>query len=163
MDTKTLLDNYIKKRTTVLGSFPDIIQKGIDTISGDVPYKLKLAITLAELITFSSHLRKSIRLYDGTLVPTNAIVFALSASGTSKDKSLNTLRKSLDTGYTQLETYRKEFAREKAVNIARLEGDGPEDWQRFYVAPKPLQAGLGTVEGLMHHFADIASNPLGGG
>jgi len=163
MKTYELLDSYIKERTSKINSFPDIVQKGIDTISGDIPYKLKLAITLAELITFSSHLRKPIILYDGTLVPTNAIVFALSASGTSKDKSLNTLRKSLDIGYTEIESGRKNFARSKAEERARLEGEGVHEWQKYYQEPKPLQAGLGTVEGLMHHFADIAENPMGAG
>ena len=163
MQTKTLLHDYINKRISILGPYPDIIENGINTISGEVPFKLKLAITLAELITFSSHLRKPIELYDGTLVPTNAIVFALSASGTSKDKSLNTLRKSLSTAYDQLEDHRKEYAREKAVKVAILEGATEHDWQKYYVAPKPLQAGLGTVEGLMHHFADICQNPMGAG
>ena len=158
-----MLDQYVKSRTTKLNPFPDIVQKGINTISGDVPYKLKLAITLSELITFSSHLRKPIELYDGTLVPTNAIVFALSASGTSKDKSLNTIRKSLSTGYEQLEEYRKEYARDKAEKMAILDGADREEWQKYYQAPKPLQAGLGTVEGLMHHFADIGENPMGAG
>lgn len=163
MSTLQLLDSYVKSRTGKLGPFPDIVQKGINTISGEVPYKLKLAITLSELITFSSHLRKPIKLYDGTLVPTNAIVFALSPSGTSKDKSLNTMRKSLSIGYEQLEEERKEFAREKAVKMAILDGSGGEDWQKYYHEPKPLQAGLGTVEGLMHHFAEIAENPMGAG
>jgi hypothetical protein len=163
MSTLQLLDSYVKDRTSKLNPFPDIVQKGINTISGDVPYKLKLAITLSELITFSSHLRKPIKLYDGTLVPTNAIVFALSASGTSKDKSLNTIRKSLSTAYEQLEEYRKEYAKDKAERMALLDGAKREDWAKYYHAPKPLQAGLGTVEGLMHHFADIAENPLGAG
>ena len=162
MSTFDLLDSYIKKHTSQLGPFPDIVQKGINTIAGEIPFKLKLVVTLSELITFSSHLRKPIQLYDGTLVPTNAIVFALSASGTSKDKSLNTIRKSLSTGYNQIEDSRKEFARERAENIARLEGEVTE-WQKYYIAPKSLQSGLGTVEGLIHHFADIASNPIGAG
>jgi hypothetical protein len=163
METKQLLEEYVNVRRNAVGAYPDIIKRGLDTISGDQPFKLKLAIALSELITFASHLRKPIELYDGTLVPANAIVFALSASGTSKDKSLNAIRKSLKDGYEQIEDYRKEFAREKAENMARLEGEGVENWQKFYVAPKPLQSGLGTVEGLMHHFADIASNPIGAG
>ena len=85
MDTKKLLNDYVTARTNQVGKFPDIIQKGMDTISGDIPFKLKLAITLSEMITFSSHIRKPIQLHDGTIVPTNAITFALSASGTSKD------------------------------------------------------------------------------
>jgi len=161
--TKELLDNYIKDRTAHLGPYPKIVERGINTIAGEVPFKLKLAITLSELITFSSHLRKPIELFDGTLVPTNAIVFALSASGTSKDKSLNAVRKSLSTGYEELSEYRKEYARDKAEKIAILEGDGAENWQKHYQQPKPLQTGLGTVEGLMHHFADIAENPIGAG
>ena len=163
MSTKQLLDTYVRDRTSKLGPFPEIVQKGINTISGEVPYKLKLAITLSELITFSSHLRKPIKLYDGTLVPTNGIVFALSGSGTSKDKSLNTIRKSLSQGYEQLEEYRKEYARKRAEKMALLDGANAEDWQKYYEQPKPLQAGLGTVEGLMHHFAEIGENPMGAG
>ena len=163
MDTFKLLDNYIKDRTGNIGPFPDIVQKGINTIAGEIPFKLKLAITLAELITFSSHLRKPIKLYDGTLVPTNAIVFALAGSGMSKDKSLNTIRKSLDMGYMQIKDERREYAKVKAENKAKLEGKGKHEWKMFYVEPKPLQAGLGTVEGLLHHFADIGQNPLGSG
>lgn len=163
METKKLLETYIEHRTKGVDSYPAIVRSGINTISGEIPFKLKLVITLSELITFSSHLRKPIRLHDGTLVPTNAIVFALSASGTSKDKSLNAIRKSLAVGYEKMENERKEFAREKAEKRALLEGATKADWQRFYTAPKPLQAGLGTVEGLMHHFADIAQNSIGAG
>ena len=163
METKALLEQYVSDRTSSVDVIPFIVKKGIDTISGDIPFKLKLAITLSELITFSSHLRKPIQLYDGTLVPTNAIVFALSASGTSKDKSLNTIRKSMSDAYEQLEDVRKEYARTKAENMAILEGGKKEEWQKYYHPPKPLQTGLGTVEGLIHHFADIASNPLGAG
>lgn len=162
-ETYKLLETYVQDRTKNLGAFPDIVDKGISTIAGEVPYKLKLSITLAELITFACHLRKPIELYDGTLVPTNAIVFALSASGTSKDKSVNTIRKSLEIGYNSIEEYRNEFARDRAEKAALLEGDKATDWQKYYVAPKPLQSGLGTVEGLMHHFADIAANPIGAG
>lgn len=163
MDTKTLLEEYLGNHTSKVGGFPQVVKAGIDTIAGEIPFKLKLAITLSELITFSSHLRKPIRLHDGTLVPTNAIVFALSASGTSKDKSLNAIRKSLSGAYDDIEAQRKEFARTKAEQRAILEGQDKKEWQKYYVAPKPLQAGLGTVEGLMHHFADISNNPIGAG
>ena len=158
-----MLGDYIKARTEKLDAYPSIVRKGMDTIQGSIPFKLKLAITLSELITFSSHLRKPIQLHDGTIVPTNAIVFALAGSGVSKDKSLNAVRKSLSFGYSQIEDQRKEFAREKAESTARLEGDEVSNWPKYYKAPKPLQTGLGTVEGLIHHFADIAENPTGAG
>lgn len=162
-DTKKMLGNYIESKTSKLDAYPDMVRKGMDTISGSIPFKLKLAITLSELISFSSHLRKPIKLHDGTIVPTNAIVFALAGSGLSKDKSLNAVRKSLSFGYSQIEDQRKEYARTKAESLARLEGDEAANWARYYKAPKPLQTGLGTVEGLMHHFAEIAENPTGAG
>jgi hypothetical protein len=163
MSTKQLLEEYVKERTKNLDAFPTIVQRGINTIAGEIPFKLKLAITLSELITFSSHLRKPIVLFDGTRVPTNAIVFALSGSGDGKDKAVNALRKSLAIGYDQMEEQRREFARERAEKAALLNGEDATHWQKYYQAPKPLQAGLGTVEGLMHHFADIGSNPIGAG
>ncbi|WAK44670.1 DNA primase [Alteromonas phage vB_AmeP_PT11-V19] len=163
METKKLLGDFVKARTEKVDSYPEIVRMGMDTIQGDIPFKLKLAITLSELITFSSHLRKPIKLHDGTIVPTNAIVFALSASGTSKDKSLNAVRKSLTYAYTHIEDERKEHAKNKAISLARLEGDDESNWPRYYKEPKPLQSGLGTVEGLMHHFAEIAENQTGAG
>lgn len=163
MNTRELLKNYIFERTSKQSKFPEIIKRGMDTVSGEVPFKLKLAITVSELVTFVSHTRKPIKLYDDTLVPINAIVFALSASGTSKDKSLNAIRKALQRGYNTLEKERKTAAEDKAKSRSVDETGDSEGWQQHYSHPKPLQAGLGTVEGLMHHFADISTNPLGAG
>lgn len=163
MNTGKLLKDYVSSKCNVLGTFPSIIKKGISTIAGGIPYKLKVTITLSELITFSSHLRKSIILYDGTLVPTNAIVFALSGSGEGKDKAVNAIRKSLTTSYDKIEGTRKDFARKKAEKLAKINGDPETSWKKYYEEPKPLQAGLGTVEGLMHHFSDVSQSALGAG
>jgi len=163
MSTKDILEQYIKERTKNVDNYPEIVGKAMNTIQGDIPFKLKLAITLSELITFTSHLRKNIKLYDGTEVPANAIVFALSASGTSKDKCLNAVRKSLKKGYDKIEIQRKEFAQFKAEQAAMADGSKKEDWGKYYKAPKPLQSGLGTVEGLMSHFYDISENSRGAG
>jgi len=163
MSNKQLLQSYVEERTARTPRYPKIVGLSMDTIAGEVPFKLKLAITLSELITFVSHLRKSIKLYDGTLVPVNAIVFALSASGTSKDKSLNAIRKSLQGGYDTIEAERKSLAREAAKREADAVTGSSENWQQFYKKPKPLQAGLGTVEGLIHHFSEIATYAVGAG
>ncbi len=163
MDTKKLLKDYIDSKTSKQRPYPDIVGKAMDTIQGDIPFKLKLAIVLSELITFSSHLRKPIMLHDGTIVPTNAIVFALSASGTSKDKALNAVRKALTGAYEYIEEGRNAFAKDKAISAAKLDGGDGTNWYDYYKQPKPLQGGLGTVEGLVSHFADIAENPLGAG
>lgn len=161
--TKKLLGDYIDKCTGKVDSYPAVVVKAMDCISGQMPFKMKLAITLSELMSFTSHLRKPIELHDNTIVPVNSIFFILAGSGASKDKALNAVRKSLSIGYGQLEDRRKSYAKEKAESVARLEGDQAENWANYYKAPKPLQAGLGTPEGLSHHFAEIDENPIGAG
>lgn len=163
-DSFKLLKDYVESLTKDCSTYPEVVEKAINTIVGDeIPKKLKIAIALSELITFSSHLRKPIVLFDGTIVPTNAIVFTLSGSGQSKDKCLNAVRKSLSIAYSDLESQRKGFAEEKAKNMAIASGENRNDWKKFYREPKPLQSGLGTVEGLIDHFRDISENPLGAG
>lgn len=163
MSNKKMLLEYINSKTNDVDNLPGIVYKAVDTIGGEIPFNLKLAITLSELITFVSHLRVPIKLYDGTLVPVNAIVFALSASGTSKDKSLNAVRKALQEAYDLLEEERVTLAQEAAVRKAQATTGTSDDWQQYYNKPKPLQAGLGTAEGLVQHFSDIATNPIGAG
>ncbi len=161
--TKKLLADYVDKCCNKVDTYPSVVVKAMDCISGQMPFKMKLAITLSELMTFTSHLRKPIELHDNTIVPVNSIFFVLAGSGASKDKALNAIRKSLSIGYDQIESRRKGYAKEKAENTARLEGDQAENWANYYKAPKPLQAGLGTPEGLSHHFAEIDENPIGAG
>lgn len=163
MNTFKLLEDYVQLRTGDCPQFPLIVEQGMNTVSGEVPYKLKLAIVVSELITFVSHIRKPIKLYDGTLVPVNMITFALSASGTSKDKTLNAVRKALQGGYDTLEEVRKEAAESRAKDAAIATTGSADSWRQYYDEPKPLQAGLGTAEGLIHHFSEIASSGVGAG
>jgi hypothetical protein len=163
VNTFKLLEDYVQLRTGDCPQFPLIVEQGMNTVSGEVPYKLKLAIVVSELITFVSHIRKPIKLYDGTLVPVNMITFALSASGTSKDKTLNAVRKALQGGYNTLEEVRKEAAESRAKDAAIATTGSVNSWRQYYDEPKPLQAGLGTAEGLIHHFSEIASSGVGAG
>lgn len=157
MDTKNLLESYIKEKTKKYNDLPEVITKGMEIITGQVPEKLKLAVVLSELITFCSHLRKSAELGDGTKVPSNAFVFALSASGTAKDRSVNACRAALSSAYEHLETMRIQHAEE----VARIKD--PIDWKEHYKKPCELHTGLGTVEGLVRHFKEISRGLLGAG
>lgn len=162
-DTRKFLADYVREATKNCPPIPEFVRLGMNTIAGEVPYNLKLAITLSETATFATHLRKNILLYDGTVVPCNAIVFAMSGSGTSKDKSLSAVRKCLAVGYDSITDARKEEAQTKAERRAVLEGKTKADWGEYYQPPKPLIAGLGTVEGLSSHFANLAEGTYGGG
>lgn len=163
MSTKEMLKSHLEKK----GAFKDTtnvnVTRALQTISGEVPYRLKLSIALSELITFTSQLRKHIILHDGTLVPCNAIVFALSGSGTAKDSSMNMVRKALKPGYEILEEIRKEEAKSKAEKMALLDGKPKGAWLDYYEKPKDLQAGLGSVEGITKHFHALESGSVGAG
>ena len=163
MTTLNMLESHLKTNGAFTNEVHPLVNTAISTISGEVPYKLKLSIALSELITLTSHMRKPIELHDGTLVPCNAITFALARSGVAKDSSMNMVRKSLKPGYQIIDVYRKDLAKHKAEQMAILDGKRSEDWLSYYEKPRELQAGLGTVEGLIHHFSDLEQGEVGAG
>ena len=81
MSTLELTENYLKEKGAFQSELPEIVNIALQILNSDSPYKLKLSIVLSELITLTAHLRKSIRMYDGTLVPVNAFIMGLFGSG----------------------------------------------------------------------------------
>jgi len=159
-----VLRSYIDSKCKYLANYPEVVSRAVETIVGQgVSPKLKLGVALSELITLASHLRKPIKLFDGTLVPVNAISVILSPSGSSKDKSMNTVRKALSGSYSKLEDKRKEYAVAKAMELAVANGESSSDYEKYYEKPIPLQAGLGTPEGITNHIAELSFKPLGAG
>lgn len=73
------------------------------------------------------------------------------------------VRTALSSGYLQLDQYRKDFARHKAEQQAVLDGKPKDEWLSYYERPRDLQAGLGTVEGIIQHFADLEQGEVGAG
>ncbi len=163
MSTKNMLETYLKSKGAFTDKINPLVNRTLNCIQGEVPYRLKLAIALSELITFTSHLRKNIVLFDGTLVPCNGITFALSASGTAKDSSMQQVRKALKPGYAIINQIRVDEARSKAEKHALLDGKQKEEWLSYYEKPKDLQSGLGSPEGVVKHFHDLESGTLGAG
>ena len=163
MSTKNMLLDYLKSKGAFTKQIHPVVTGALKCISGEVPERLKLSVSLSELITFTSHLRKNIVLHDGTLVPCNAVTFALSGSGTAKDSSMNMVRRALKPGYDIIDQVRKDEARAKAEKMAMLDGKQKEEWLAYYEKPKDLQAGLGTVEGLLKHFHELETGSLGAG
>ena len=159
--TKEMLKDHLIAKGAFSDNIHELVTKTTNCIDGEVPERLKLIISLSEIITLTSHLRKPIQLHDGTIVPCNAISFALASSGVSKDSSMNKVRKALSPSYDLIDTYRKDLAKHNAERAAILAGKPKEDWPSFYTKPRDLQAGLGTVEGLVGHFSDLAQGDIG--
>ena len=163
MNTHQMLYDHLKDEGAFTTEMHPTVLSAMDCISVEAPYKMKMAIALTELIAFTSHLRKPIRLMNGTEVPVNCISFILAKSGVSKDSSMNMVRDGLTKAYTLIDEVRKDDAIERARRKAVIEGKKEEMWQQFYVAPRELLAGLATQEGLMAHFASLESGKHGGG
>ena len=163
MSTRQVLEDILIEGGAFTEEIHPLVHKIVDIIPGNIPYHLRLAIALNELVVLISHLRKNIKLFNGTLVPMNMITFALAKSGLSKDASMQTVRRAFREAYDMIEEYRKDLAKERAENAAILEGKKKEEWLKYYKKPKPLQAGLGTVEGLVQHFADLEKGEIGAG
>lgn len=161
MSTLKIAESYLRDRGAFQEQIHPVVEETIKLIRTDIPEHLRLSITLSELITLTSHLRKNIELYDGTIVPCNAISIALAASGVSKDSSMNKVRKALQPAYEVLNHKRKELARKEAEQKAIENGESPEEWLNYYESPPALQIGLGTVEGMVKHFSMLESTPLG--
>ena len=161
MNTLEITKNYLTQRGAFTPTIHEVVSITSQTIGGDIPDHLKLSITLSELITLTSHLRKNIKLFDGTIVPCNAITIALAASGVSKDSSMNRVRKAMQPAYELITTKRKQLARQAAEQAALDNGESSEEWLNYYESPPALQVGLGTPEGMIKHFSMLEESPLG--
>jgi len=161
MSTLDITKNYLTVRGAFTPTIHEVVNITSQTIGGDIPDHLKLSITLSELITLTSHLRKNIKLYDGTVVPCNAITISLAASGVSKDSSMNKVRRAMHPAYELIATRRKELSRKAAEQAALDDGQSSEEWLNYYESPPALQVGLGTPEGMVKHFSMLEESPLG--
>ena len=140
-----------------------IVQKATEVVYSGIPYKLKVAMAISEVITFTSHLRKNIELFDGTIVPCNSIAFLLAKSGASKDSSVSAIRKAFKPAYNLIEQKRKDKAKGIAEKHALLDGKQKEEWLNYYEAPKDLFPALATPEGLVLHLHNLEVSGIGAG
>lgn len=150
------------------GELPSVIRKIVDSINApQIPYRFKLTVAVSEAILFTSHLRRPIQHWNGSLIPINAISFVISGSGSGKDSSVSAARKCFSDGYKLLDTKRKDIATQKAIRAAMTAGkDTPEEWntyKEFYVAPNPLFVAPSTSEGFIQHLNDLDAAGIGAG
>jgi len=160
-DTLTITKEYLIKRNAFTKKFHPLLSATMDLLATDIPNHLRLSISLSELITLTSQFRKHVKLHDGTLVPCNAISLGLYGSGISKDSSLSKVKKAFNPAYEVLDRKRKEYARKNAETEALEAGESSEEWLNYYKSPPPIRVGLGTVPGMVQHFADTEENPIG--
>lgn len=163
-----MLKEALDKQDVFNGKILPLLERLIDTIPVDtIPYRMKLTLAVSELMLYVSHLRRNIDHWNGSSIPINSITFCIAKSGASKDSSIKAVRKCFKEGYSIIEEQRKEFAKEKAIQLAKE--DKKQDaskwsvYKDYYISPNPLFVAPSTVEGFIQHLNDIEESGIGGG
>jgi hypothetical protein len=78
---KEILRKELEDNGAFTHNIPPLFEQIIKSNYFNIPVRMKALIALSELISYASQFRKSIKLFDDTLVPVNAISYAVAGSG----------------------------------------------------------------------------------
>lgn len=163
-----MLEKEINSLNLFEGNMPEIVTAIADSIpSQTIPYRMKIALAISEIMLFISQFRINIEHWNGSIIPINSIMFCIAKSGASKDSSINAARKCFAGGYKHINDVRDEAAVDRAIELAREAGsDVPHlfsQYKDFYTAPNPLFVGISTTEGFIQHLNDLSNDTIGAG
>ena len=114
MSMLDLLEKEIHKLNIFEGNIPEIATAIADSVpSQTIPYRMKLALAISEIILFASQFRINIKHWNGSIIPINSIMFCIAKSGASKDSSVKAARKCFESGYQIINKIRNENAIKK--------------------------------------------------
>lgn len=163
--------DLLKKSLQDKGVFSGKLLPFLKELSSVIPEesvseKMKLTLAVNEIILFASQFRKNIAHWNGSKIPINSISFVFSKSGTSKDKSINLLRKTFTQGYEFLNEIREENALENAKSLLESQGKDPDNMtllNKVYTKPSPLFVAPSTNEGFIQHLNELDEEGIGSG
>ena len=163
-----MLEKKINSMNLFEGNMPEIVLAIADSIpSQTIPYRMKIALAISEIMLFTSQFRINIKHWNGSIIPINSIMFCIAKSGASKDSSLKAVRKCFAKSYEEIHEIRITNAINKAIEQARQEGyEEPEkfhSYKDFLISPNPLFVAISTTEGFIQHLNDLSNDTLGAG
>lgn len=133
------------------------------SIPAQIPFRMKMAIAVSEIITWASMFRIHIAHWNRSIIPVNAISFIVAKSGYSKDSSMRAARTCFNKGYAVIRETQKAQAKESAIaKCVKAEGE-ETNWLKYYRSPNPLFVAISTPEGMLQHLADMQGLKLGAG
>ena len=168
MSMLNILENKINSLNLFEGNMPPIVTAIADSIpSQTIPYRMKIALAISEIMLFTSQFRINIKHWNGSSIPINSIMFCIAKSGASKDSSLKAARKCFTEAYDIINKYRKQSAIDRAIQKATEAGNDIPDkfagYKDYYIAPNPLFIAISTPEGFIQHLNDLSEDKLGAG
>lgn len=163
-----VLEKEINNLNLFQGNIPKLLYAIADSIpSKSIPYRMKLALAVSELMLYTSQFHISIKHWNGSLIPINSILFCIAKSGAAKDSSLRAVRKCFNVGYDIINKARNEKAVNRAIKAAEADGcDLPEKfavYKAYYTAPNPLFVAISTPEGFLQHLNRLDEDGIGAG
>lgn len=161
-----------KQELTKLGAFSkelppimDLLVKAIPI--NTIPDRMKLIISVSELVSFASQFRRNIWHWDGFELPINSTSFVIAGSGDGKDSAVKAVRRCFAVAQANILEERKSLAKKAAIAAASEAGETPpyeyENYKKFYIPPPPYLIAPTTPQGLIQHINDISDIPLGAG
>ena len=162
MKTSDMLKEEFEKLEITDDDCMDLMYTIAQSIPAQIPFRMKMAMAVSEIITWASMFRIHIRHWNRSIIPVNAISFIIAKSGYSKDSSLRAVRTCFEGGYDVIRRKQKEEAKDKAIRAAAAKGDD-DNWLKYYLKPNPLFVAISTPEGMIQHLADMQELELGAG
>lgn len=154
-----LLEQELLKQDIFNNDLPNIVNQLTNTISAKIPYRMKLALAIHELIVFTTQFRRNILHWNKSIIPTNGLTFVLSKSGSSKDSSVKAIRKCFEESYNKIQLVRLQRNENMAITEAvEQNAKNPKQWSTYkeYLKPlNPMIVAPSTVEGFIQHLNDI--------
>lgn len=151
--------------STNLPPIVDLVVKSIPI--NNIPDRMKMIISISEIITFASQFRRNIWHWDGFELPINSTSFCIAGSGVGKDSAVKAVRRCFAHATSIINDERKTLAKKQAISAASEAGETPpyefENYKKFYTPPPPTLIAPTTPQGLIQHLNDIADLPLGAG
>lgn len=163
-----MLEKEVNSLNLFEGNLPEIVKTIANSIpSRNIPYRMKLAFAVSEIILFCSQFKINIKHWNDSIIPINSIMFCIAKSGASKDSSVKAARKCFDEGYKLINQQRHNKAIERAIERATEAGNDIPDkfagYKDYYIAPNPLFVAISTTEGFIQHLNDLSEDTLGSG
>lgn len=168
MSMLDMLEKEINKYNLFEGNTPEIVTAIANSIpSQTIPYRMKVALAIAEIVLYTSQFRINIKHWNGSIIPINSIMFCIAKSGAAKDSSLKAARKCFKEGYDIINSFRHESAVNRAIELATEAGNDIPDkfagYKDYYMPPNPLFIAIPTPEGFMQHLNDLSNDKVGSG
>lgn len=168
MSMLDMLEKEINKLNLFEGNIPVILKYLADSIpSRTIPYRMKLALAVSEVMLYTSQFRINIQHWNGSIIPINSIMFCIAKSGAAKDSSLKAVRKCFNNAYVMLNARRTIHAVQRAQKEAKEDGKDCCDqyvvYKQYLKTPNPLFVAISTPEGFIQHLNDLDEDTIGAG